>query len=1016
MADPCWKAHLQPVFAQVVRHMSELDLRDIADSMLTKSLLDVNEYKKLLGNLGSSQSKDAARIILITLMELPTPSFNTFCGILRDTGLDSAKAVLRLVEPVIKEPGNGKQTARDVSPPMTQMLAEQQQQQQENNEKQKQHPSVIQSKDKAAVIDFSAAPFNVAHRNGKPKPVQEEVDRKQCKDQSASAANVFQNNPLASQSPEVPRRPRSRSKLASKGVLLLCSSTPADEQYTSRLHKCLTECGVNAFFLESKERDHVIEIWGKQMTEEKDASLKRYSHCLPVITADFLQKGNCLQGLIEAMLNQANDRGMQILPLLVDTTLEEFKTKHPRLSTYAPFSCSSSSDLQSLANSIHKRLNASHRLSDDVSMSSVCKPVCKPGGLPGKSAFFCGRNTELHQILSECSSPILALCCITGPTGIGKSSLVAEVAHRVRDGDFPPGTSPSTKWNVLYLDARNLETELQFATEVLAKMKACLRDQLPKHAGSGASVETDKSVKVQLMEIVSNMLYPCIILDNCDQALKEENREGFLRFLRELTTAAKNYSMALITSCSEDVGVRFTLSGANVFHIRLRPLSDADSDNLFQQSCMHGSTPVSQPISSETIESIRSICEGIPMLIRLAGAVFRRYRESMTQDEIVHKLKKRPYKMFKEVSDMGFLSALYNLLPSHLQIFLHGLSLFTGSFTRQEGAVVFGRDPVTFAMEALSPLIDYNLVNRVSEEITGDEMQYYLHGLIRNFLQTIGCSEKQFRYFQENYFLLQLERIAALQIVYDKNPQLVTRQIRGFQVILDQLASLVKPTADSSKVWGQLLRLICNRNSFMKCSFSPELRKRLIKKCLSVCVSRHSAKSEPKIRLVLSDVLCDLGDLKRASSCLEKVFASLRNDAVTAKKMVQARYFLQKARLHTREGEGNKAISILTNEFQRDRIPLQAREHVECFIVLGDAYKSTGKYHDAIENFSQALNRFKECLGQESYKGSHPDTCNVLMNIGHCHFCIRQYDESLCSFSEAFSMHQCLASHSRSRQ
>ena len=643
-------------------------------------------------------------------------------------------------------------------------------------------------------------------------------------------------------------------------------------------------------------------------------------------------------------------------------------------------------------------------------MSSVCKPVCKPGGLPGKSAFFCGRNTELHQILSECSSPILALCCITGPTGIGKSSLVAEVAHRVRDGDFPPGTSPSTKWNVLYLDARNLETELQFATEVLAKMKACFRDQLPKHAGSGASVETDKSVKVQLMEIVSNMLYPCIILDNCDQALKEDNREGFLRFLRELTTAAKNYSMALITSCSEDVGVRFTLSGANVFHIRLRPLSDADSDNLFQQSCMHGSTPVSQPISSETIESIRSICEGIPMLIRLAGAVFRRYRESMTQDEIVHKLKKRPYKMFKEVSDMGFLSALYNLLPSHLQIFLHGLSLFTGSFTRQEGAVVFGRDPVTFAMEALSPLIDYNLVNRVSEEITGDEMQYYLHGLIRNFLQTIGCSEKQFRYFQENYFLLQLERIAALQIVYDKNPQLVTRQIRGFQVILDQLASLVKPTADSSKVWGQLLRLICNRNSFMKCSFSPELRKRLIKKCLSVCVSRHSAKSEPKIRLVLSDVLCDLGDLKRASSCLEKVFASLRNDAVTAKKMVQARYFLQKARLHTREGEGNKAISILTNEFQRDRIPLQAREHVECFIVLGDAYKSTGKYHDAIENFSQALNRFKECLGQESYKGSHPDTCNVLMNIGHCHFCIRQYDESLCSFSEAFSMHQCLAS------
>ena len=205
--------------------MSDLDWREIADSMLTKSLLEAKEYGKLLDNLRSSQSKDAARIILVTLMDLPNPSFNTFCGILRDTGLDSAKAVLRLVEPV-KELGNGKQTARDVSPSMMQLSAEQQQQQEEN-EKQKLQPFIIQSKDTASVIDFSLppAPFNVAQRNGyyssyihsghyttsilligKPKHVQEEVDRKQCKDQSA-AANLLQNP----HSPEMRRRPRSRS-------------------------------------------------------------------------------------------------------------------------------------------------------------------------------------------------------------------------------------------------------------------------------------------------------------------------------------------------------------------------------------------------------------------------------------------------------------------------------------------------------------------------------------------------------------------------------------------------------------------------------------------------------------------------------------------------------------------------------------------------------------------------------------------------------------------------------------
>ena len=140
-------------------------------------------------------------------------------------------------------------------------------------------------------------------------------------------------------------------------MLLLCSSTREDEEFTSKLYKGLLNCGVSAFFLESKELDHVIEMWGKRMTEEKDASLKRYSHCLPVITAGFLQRGNYSKMLVDAMINQANGRGMQILPLLVDTTTEEFQAKYVQLSTYASLPCSSNSDLQSLANSIQKRLS-----------------------------------------------------------------------------------------------------------------------------------------------------------------------------------------------------------------------------------------------------------------------------------------------------------------------------------------------------------------------------------------------------------------------------------------------------------------------------------------------------------------------------------------------------------------------------------------------------------------------------------------------------------------------------------
>ncbi|XP_065829797.1 uncharacterized protein [Oscarella lobularis] len=995
MADPKWQTHLRPLFDEVVNLMSNLALSDIADKMVSKNLLELEQFERLDDTLESGQSKKAARRLLINLMKLPEPSFNTFCDILR--GFESAEDLLRLVEPV-KEQLRKEEVSRNGS--QTQ-LAEPQEF--IRDEKQKQHPYVIQSKEATTVSGFSSLPSAAPVRSDQREPnsVQDEVRQNLCKDRSADDVPQLRQLPVEERS-----RPRSRSKLSTKRVLLLCSL--ADQKFSSRLHTCLNSRDVNAFFFESTDQDHLIELWGKIISEEKDAYLKRCSHCLPVITTHFLQGDNYTQRLVDAMLGQSDERGMQILSLLVDVDEKQFKAAYPQLSAYTSFPCSSNSDLQNIATSIEKKLTSSNRRSTgDVSMRL---PISKPGGLPGKSAFFCGRDTELEKILSECSSPSVTLCCITGPPGIGKSSLVAEVAHKVRDGDFCSAKlGRCNKWSVLYLDARNLETEVQFATELLAKMKACFHDDLPAKVVSGASIQTDRPIKSQLTDIVSIMNYPCIVLDNCDSALKAENREGFLRFLQDLTTATKNYFMVIITLCSEDVSIRFT--GAQVLHIRLRPLSEADSDHLFRQSCMHTATPLSQeaPVSGKTVERIRNICEGVPMLIRLAGALFRRYRDSMTQNEIVRKLKRRPYKMFRKVSELGFLSALYKLLPSNLPVFLHGLSLFTGSFTRQEGAFVFARDAVTFGMEVVSPLSDYGLVNRVSEEITGGEMQYYLHSLIRSFLQKSEdqCLDKQYLYFQQRYCLLQLKRVIEYQNIYDRNPQSVTRKMRGFQAILEQLASLVKPTASSSKVWGRFFSLACNRNSFMKRFFPPELRKKLIKSCLSV-VRALKRDSEPKIRLVFSDVLCDLGDLKPASSCLDKVFSSLSSDAIKAKKTIRARYFFQKARLHTEKGEGDKAVSILMSEYGCN--PAQKREHADFFVALGNAYRSTGNYLRAIERFSQALKWCKEFLGQDSVKGSHPDTCDVLMSIGHCQFCIRQYDESLCSFSEALSMHHCLAS------
>lgn len=138
-------------------------------------------------------------------------------------------------------------------------------------------------------------------------------------------------------------------------MLLLCSL--ADQKFSSRLHTCLNSRDVNAFFFESTDQDHLIELWGKIISEEKDAYLKRCSHCLPVITANFLQGDNYTQRLVDAMLGQSDERGMQILSLLVDVDEKQFKAAYPQLSAYTSFPCSSNSDLQNIATSIEKKLS-----------------------------------------------------------------------------------------------------------------------------------------------------------------------------------------------------------------------------------------------------------------------------------------------------------------------------------------------------------------------------------------------------------------------------------------------------------------------------------------------------------------------------------------------------------------------------------------------------------------------------------------------------------------------------------
>ena len=551
-------------------------------------------------------------------------------------------------------------------------------------------------------------------------------------------------------------------------------------------------------------------------------------------------------------------------------------------------------------------------------------------------------------------------------------------------------------WKVIYVDAQHLESETDFCIELLMNMKPLLLE-------NEQSADVAGPLLSEVIQLLGELDRIVIIFDGCDRVLATNNdlKQDFRVFLRKILESVKKRFMILMTSRQ-----KAQFSDLPILEVALDRLESDEADDLLKSFI---SREFQCSLKESTLASIRELCFGVPLFVRLAGALLNKFRDVLTQEEVVEKMRAKTNDN-PATASKAFILSIYNLIPSSMKLYLHGLALFSGSFTRMEGAQLFGLgDEVQFAFAVIGPLREFSLLS--SDTVaTGDQIEYRLHNLVREFLNEQEFKAKEFRNIQERYCVMQLSRISEVQTLYDKNPRQAILLFRmcGFSNVLRELARVFGEVGETSlAVWKRLVSLASCPNSSMSYCLDKDVRKEFLSACLGVASKRDLSVIETDINLCLAEVLLEANDFEEAASNLGKVHTKLSSLHVAreAKDILEARYCLTEAKHLIAKNEGQKAAANLLKGLARYS---WAGEQPDYYATLGSACNCNQDYNDAVSHCRMALQLFK--VKFKKCQSPHPDISDLLFNTGSYQFCLAHYSDSYQSFFEALEMQRYLRS------
>lgn len=319
------------------------------------------------------------------------------------------------------------------------------------------------------------------------------------------------------------------------------------------------------------------------------------------------------------------------------------------------------------------------------------------GDLPRRLTSFVGRDPDVEAIAALLTEN--RLVTITGPGGIGKTSLAIETARSVADR-FPDGA-----WFVGLAD-------LEDATAV----RSLIARSIGLFDGPGRPASEALGPYLKDRSVL-------FVLDNFEHVLEAAGEVADI-------LAASARSGVLVTS-------RAPLRIAGEQEYPLDPLGDACA-RLFVERARAVRPGWDPAAHAAIVDEVCTLVDRLPLGVELAAARVAHLPISAVRDRLAARLP-LPGSGPRNVPDRqrtlaGAIAWSHDLLPPGTQLVLHDLAVFEGGFDLEQASAVAGTtSPDGDVLDHLVTLVDHSLVQRDAPDAVGEGIRFRLLETIRAF-------------------------------------------------------------------------------------------------------------------------------------------------------------------------------------------------------------------------------------------------------------------------------------------
>jgi predicted ATPase len=315
------------------------------------------------------------------------------------------------------------------------------------------------------------------------------------------------------------------------------------------------------------------------------------------------------------------------------------------------------------------------------------------GDLPSRMTSFIGRDPALDELAGLLDER--RLVTLTGPGGIGKTSLAVETARRVADR-FPDGA-----WFVPLAEVEDPAT----VRSVIARTIG-LFDGPGRPAAEGlAPYLADRTI--------------LLVLDNFEHLL---DAVGDVADLLEATRSSR----ILVTSRAP-----LRIGGEQEYPVQ--SLGD-ECPKLFAERARSIRPGWEPGTDGPVVDEVCALLDRLPLGVELAAARVAHLPIAAIRDRLRAQLP-LPGSGPRNVPDRqrtlaGAIAWSHDLLPPELQRVLHDLAVFDGGFEYEEAAQVVEQDDTGDVLDDLATLVDQSLIKR---DASGSGIRFDMLETIRAF-------------------------------------------------------------------------------------------------------------------------------------------------------------------------------------------------------------------------------------------------------------------------------------------